>query len=104
MKRSRPDRALALLLSLVPGAGHLLLGKRGRGIHLLVFAVGMALVLIWRWGAFVEAFSSSKLAAWMSARFLIVALVASVFFSVRDVWAALFTAPACRSPSVSWRS
>jgi peptide/nickel transport system permease protein len=62
-----------------------MLGKRRRGVHLLVLALGLALVLVLRWDRFVEAFSSPNLASWLSARFLITALVVAVLFSLYDV-------------------
>ena len=83
--RDRPNQALLLAGSLLPGVGHLLLGKRRRGVHLLVLALGLALVLVLRWDAFVEAFSSPRLASWLSARFLLTALAATALFSLYDV-------------------
>ena len=86
MKSSdRPKRALLLAGSLLPGVGHLLLGQRRRGTHLLLLAVGLVLVLVLRWDAFIAAFSSPRLAAWLSARFLLAALAATVSFSLYDV-------------------
>ena len=81
----RASQALLLAGSLLPGLGHLMLGRRRRGLHLLVFAVGLALVLGLRWDPFVEAFSSPKFASWLSARFLITALLAVVLFSLYDM-------------------
>jgi peptide/nickel transport system permease protein len=81
----RPNRALLLAGSLLPGVGHLLLGQRRRGTHLLLLAVGLVLVLVLRWDAFVDALSSPRLAAWLSARFLLTALAATVSFSLYDV-------------------
>ena len=87
MKRNpkRPDRTLVLLLSAFPGVGHLLIGKRRRGIRLLLFALAMTLVLLLRWDAFREALSAPDVGAWVASRFLIVALGASVLFSVQDM-------------------
>ncbi len=87
MKRNpkRPDRTLVLLLSAFPGVGHLLIGKRRRGIHLLVFALAMTLVLLLRWDAFRVALSAPDVGAWVASRFLILAVAASVLFSVHDV-------------------
>ena len=85
-KNDRPEAGLVLVASLIPGVGHLLVGKRRRGIHLLIFAFGLLLLLILRWDAFVDALSSARLAPWLSARFLAITLVASVFFSVLDTW------------------
>jgi peptide/nickel transport system permease protein len=83
------DRAKAVVLlaaSLIPGGGHLLLGKRRRGVHLLVFASGLLLVLVLRWDAFVDALASARPASWLSARFLVIALATSILFSVLDTW------------------
>ena len=84
--KNQPRAKLALAASLFPGLGHLLLGKRRRGLHVLVFASGLLLVLFLRWDTFVNALSSTSLAPWLSARFLVVTLLASVLFSVLDTW------------------
>jgi peptide/nickel transport system permease protein len=81
----RPSRALLLAASILPGVGHLMLGKRRRGVHLLLLTVGLALVLVLRWDAFVEALMSPRLASWLSARFLLAALATTALFSLYDV-------------------
>ncbi len=85
MQKDRPDRALLALLSVVPGLGHLLLGRRSRGVHLLAFAVTMGLILFWRWDAFRAAFSGPDVGAWVASLFLVLSLAGSVVFSVLDV-------------------
>ncbi|MGH9364118.1 MAG: ABC transporter permease [Thermoanaerobaculia bacterium] len=74
------------MLSVVPGLGHLLLGRRGRGVHLLLFTLVMALVLVWRWGALRAAFSARDIGAWVASIFLVLSLAGSVVFSVLDLW------------------
>ncbi len=86
MKREQPDPYLVRLLALIPGLGHLLLGERRRGLQLFIFALGMVVVLIWRWDAFLGAFTSARLGARLSAHFLLLSLAASVFYSVRWAW------------------
>lgn len=81
----RPNRALLLGGSLLPGVGHLLLGRRRRGVHLLLLALALALVVVLRWDAFIEALSSARLASWLSARFLLTMLAATALFSLYDV-------------------
>ena len=34
--------------SLLPGVGHIALGKRSRGVRLLVYSILMVLLLFWR--------------------------------------------------------
>ncbi len=63
----------------------MVLGKRGRGIRLLVFTIAVILVLYWRWQVFVSAFSSTRIDDWLAAIFLILSLAASVTYSVWDV-------------------
>ena len=84
MRKKKQSRTLTHAASLIPGVGHLLLGKRRRGIHLLVFATVLLLALILRWDAFVDALSSASLTSRLSAYFLAVALLASAFYSFRD--------------------
>jgi peptide/nickel transport system permease protein len=83
---SQPSARLVLTASLFPGLGHLLLGKRRQGLHALVFASGLLLVLALRWAPFLDALSSASLGPWLSARFLVVSLLASILFSVFGTW------------------
>jgi len=80
----QPDRAL-LLLSLVPGLGHLLMGWQRRGLHLLVFALGITLVLVGRWGPFRAGLAGPDIGARLASLFVIVSLAATATFSVMDV-------------------
>ena len=43
--RNLPDRVIPLGLSLLPGMGHLALGKRSRGLPLLALTLLLVLVL-----------------------------------------------------------
>ncbi len=85
MKRRNQSDHLILLVALLPGVGHIVLGKRSRGIPLLVFTFLMILVLYGRWQVFVNAFSSTRIDHWLAAVFLIVSLAGSVTYSVWDV-------------------
>src|SRR3990172_7990156 len=86
MQKRQPDRNIALLLSVIPGLGQLILNRRSRGAHLLVFGLGMSLVLVGRWNAFRVAFSTRDIGAWIASLFVIVSLIATVVFSVWDIW------------------
>lgn len=79
-----PDPALRPF-ALVPGLAHLMLGRRRRGFHLMAFTLFLILVVIFRWGAFVDGFSSPALDEWIATRFLLTALAACVLFSFLDV-------------------
>ena len=78
-------RRSAQRAALLPGLGHLLLGERRRGGHLLVYALAVLLVISWRWERFVHAFTTKAVDQWAAALFLVVSLVGSVWFSLRDV-------------------
>ena len=79
------DHSIALALSIIPGAGHLVLGRRRRGIHLLLFALVIILILSWRWETFLNAFHTQFFDHWLAALFLVAALAGSVIFSVWDI-------------------
>ena len=67
MKRRNHSNHHILLAALLPGVGHIVLGKRSRGIPLLVFTLIMILVLYGRWQVFVNAFSSTRIDHWLAA-------------------------------------
>lgn len=71
--------------AVVPGLGHLLLGRASRGLHLALTFLLLGLILFFRWEAFLDALSSRAPGEWIASRFLLVALGALVLFSVRDV-------------------
>ena len=73
-----------MVLALIPGAGHLILGKHRLGLHLLLFAAAMSVLMAVRWDTFVEALSSSAIDHWIASRFVIVALAGSIVVSVVD--------------------
>lgn len=69
----------------VPGLGHLLLGRTGRGLHLALTFLLLGLTLVFRWQAFLEALSSGRPGEWIASGFLLAAVGALVVFSVWDV-------------------
>lgn len=83
--RNGSDNSRVRLLSYFPGAGHLALGSRKRGLHLFFLAGTIVLILQWRWDRFVSAFSGSTVDQLIAALFLVVALIGLVVFSIRDV-------------------
>ncbi len=70
---------------LVPGLGHLLLGRRRRGLQLLVCALAVLVVLVWRWERFMHAFTTKAIDQWVAALFLVASLAGALWFSVWDV-------------------
>lgn len=58
---------------------------RRRGLHLLGFALLLGLVLIFRWKAFLSAWSGAGIDEWIASRFLVGALAGCGIFSVLDV-------------------
>ena len=86
MKRRNQSSQFSLLAaSLLPGMGHILLGKHSRGRPLLAFTLAIILVLYWRWQVFLNVFNTTGFDYWLAAVFLIVSLAASVIYSVWDV-------------------
>ena len=101
-----PDRPIAGVLSVIPGLGHLILGRRGRGIHLLASAGAIVLILFLRWEQFLSIFSSRDVGAWTASLFLIFSLAGSIAFSVMDVRRLPRAGEKARSRSpfaVAWR-
>ncbi len=72
-------------LAFVPGLGHLVLGRRAKGIHLLVFAFAAGFVLLWRADRVAEAFDSRAIDQWVAALFVIGALLLAAVYSRWDV-------------------
>lgn len=75
---------LAFPLALIPGAGHMALGRYSRGVPLASFALMMAAVLAFRWDAFRVALAGPSLGDWIASRFLIVGLLGSIAVSLID--------------------
>jgi peptide/nickel transport system permease protein len=94
----------AMVLAVIPGAGHLVLGKRRRGLHLMLFAAAMSLLLAARWDAFVTALSSSAIDDWIASRFVIAALAASIIVSVVDTRRILIGRTSAASGTTTGRS
>lgn len=69
----------------IPGLGHLRIGRRRRGLHLLAYTVAIAIVLVWRWDRFTEAVTASAVDQRMAALFLVLSLLGASAFSVWDV-------------------
>lgn len=74
----------AVLWALVPGAGHLVLGRRRRGLHLLAYTLAVVSVLVWRWERVVHTLSTRAVDQWVAAVFLVASLAGAVWFSVWD--------------------
>lgn len=93
-----------MVLAVIPGAGHLVLGKRRRGLHLMLFAAAMSLLLAARWDAFVAALSSSAIDDWIASRFVIAALAGSIIASVVDTRRILIGRTSAASRTTTGRS
>ncbi len=78
-------RPPVLWLALLPGAGHLAVASRRRGLQLLTLAALLSAVLVLRWDAFRNAWSAPGIDRWIATRFLLAALLGSVVFSIFDV-------------------
>ena len=69
----------------MPGVGHLMLGRKRRGVHLLGYTLIVLVVLVWRWERFTHAFTTQAIDQWAAALFLVASLAGAVWFSVCDV-------------------
>lgn len=78
-------RNSAAWLAFVPGLGHLALGRRGKGVHLLTLAAAAACVLVWRSDRVAAAFTSRALDQWVASLFLLGSLVFAVVYSRWDI-------------------
>ena len=85
MARSESKTRAAPWLALIPGLGHLALGRRGKGVHLLTATVAAVFILIWRSERVVAAFGSRAIDQWIASLFLIGSLLLVVVYSRRDV-------------------
>jgi len=73
------------LYSLIPGLGHLILGFKRTGVHLIILTLSMAAILIWRWELFLELLFSNDIERWIGSAFIITMLLGCYAFSVWDV-------------------
>ena len=55
---------MALWLAIIPGLGHLALGRRAKGTHLLACTTGILFLMIWRSDRIAHAFSSRAIDEW----------------------------------------
>ena len=84
-ERNSDNHSSIVRLSLIPGLGHLVLGERKRGVHLLAFAMICLVILASTWERFLEAFRGSAIDHWIASLFLVACLLSLSTFSVRDV-------------------
>ena len=76
---------MAAWLAIIPGLGHMVLRRRAKGAHLLAYASGAVLLMIWRSERIADAFGSRALDEWLAALFLIGSLLATTAYSLWDV-------------------
>ena len=85
MARSESKVRLAPWLAVVPGLGHLVLGRRAKGAHLLAYAFGAVFIMMWRSDRIATAFGSRAIDEWLAVLFLIGSLLAVAVYSRWDV-------------------
>jgi peptide/nickel transport system permease protein len=85
MHREDADLAGIRGRALVPGLGHLALGRVGRGLRIMLFAMTVIFVMVWRRELFIGAFSTPFFGRWLASIFLILLLLGAVWYSRRDV-------------------
>ncbi len=89
-RRNRFKKLILLGAFLLPGSGHLLFKKKIRlGIHLILGASAIILLVFFRWDRFSNAFQSRALDHWLAAVFIILSWAAMVFVSVKHTFAFL---------------
>lgn len=76
---------MAPLLAIIPGLGHLSLGRRVKGAHLLTYTTGIVLLMVWRADRVAHAFSSRAADELVAVMFLIGSLFAAAVYSRWDV-------------------
>lgn len=76
---------MAPLLAIIPGLGHLSLGRRVKGAHLLTYTTGIVLLMVWRADRVAHAFSSRAADELVAVMFLIGSLFAVAVYSRWDV-------------------
>jgi peptide/nickel transport system permease protein len=91
MKRKSRFKKLILIGAFVlPGSGHLLFRKNTRlGLHLLIATSAIALLVIFRWNRFIDAFQSRALDHWLAIAFMALSWMAMVFVSVKHTYESL---------------
>ena len=67
--------------ALIPGLGHLGLGRKGPGIWLLLFTLAVLAVMLWRWDRFVGGFATPFWDRWLASLALIASLLGAVAYS-----------------------
>ena len=72
-------------LAFIPGLGHLALGRRFKGAHLLTVTMLGVFLLIWRAERVAAAFSSRAIDQWLASLVLIGSLSLAIAYSRRDV-------------------
>lgn len=85
MARSESKVRAVPWLAFVPGLGHLALGQRAKGAHLLAVTAVAVFILVWRMDRVAAAFNSRAIDQWIASLFLIGSLLLVVVYSRRDV-------------------
>lgn len=83
--RSVSKASAAPWLAFIPGLGHLALGRRFKGAHLLTVTAAGVFLLIWRAERVAAAFSSRAIDQWIASLVLIGSLSLAIAYSRRDV-------------------
>ena len=83
--RSVSKASAAPWLAFIPGLGHMALGRRFKGAHLLTVTAAGVFLLIWRAERVAAAFSSRAIDQWIASLVLIGSLSLAIAYSRRDV-------------------
>ena len=84
-RKEKNKRYILLLVSSVPGLGHLILGQLKSGFHLLVFTIGMTAVVICRWEIFINSLLSPNIGNLTASVFIVVSIISCIIFSILNV-------------------
>jgi peptide/nickel transport system permease protein len=85
MPRGDAEREDIRSRSWLPGLGHLVLGRAGRGWRLMGITTLTLLVIAWRWGQVFGAFSTPFIDRWLASIFLLLVVPVAIWFSRWDV-------------------
>ena len=75
------DTGRILSRSWLPGMGHMYIGQKSRGIHLLGYFLLVVFIIQWRWDLVVGGFSTLAVDRWVASLFLFGSLIGTILFS-----------------------
>jgi peptide/nickel transport system permease protein len=87
----------------MPGLGHIAMGRRSKGVHLLSVFLGCLLLSVWRSDRIVAILNSRAIDEWLAVAFLAGVLIAVFLHSTRDVRRLLQNAAEATARNGPWQ-